>query len=53
MHDFVMDATARNTSAHAPYVDYYDDELRNLVAERDKLIIARHGYRFKNDPLPR
>lgn len=45
-HDFVMDATARNTSKHGPYVDYYDDELRNLVADKDKLLMSRHGYRF-------
>jgi hypothetical protein len=45
-NDFVMDATARNTSEHGPYAGYYDDELRDLVAERDKLVISRHGYRF-------
>jgi hypothetical protein len=50
MHDFVTDTPPRNTSAHAPYVDYYDHELRNLVAEKDQLIITRHGYRFGADP---
>jgi hypothetical protein len=45
-NDFVTDATARNTSEHAPYVSYYDDELRDLVAERDELVISRHAYRF-------
>jgi hypothetical protein len=46
MHDFILDASARNTSTHGPYVDFYSDELRDLVAERDQAIIARHGYRF-------
>lgn len=45
-NDFVMDTHARNTSEHGPYASYYDDELRELVAERDKLIISRHGYHF-------
>jgi hypothetical protein len=45
-NDFILDAPSRNVSEHAPYVSYYDDELRDLVAERDKLIISRHGYRF-------
>lgn len=45
-NDFILDAPARNVSEHAPYLSYYDDELRDLVAERDKLIISRHGYRF-------
>jgi hypothetical protein len=46
LSDFITDATARNTSAHAPYAHYYDDSLRDLVAQKDQLIIARHGYRF-------
>jgi hypothetical protein len=50
MHDFVTDTPSRNTSAHAPYADYYDHELQNLVAEKDQLIITRHGYRFGVDP---
>jgi hypothetical protein len=45
-NDFVMDATARNTSEHGPYAAYYDDELCDLVAQRDELVISRHGYRF-------
>lgn len=45
-NDFVTDASARNTSEHGPYAGYYDDELRDLVAEKDKSVIARHGYRF-------
>jgi hypothetical protein len=45
-NDFITDATARDISAQASYVDYYDDALRGLVAEKDQLIIARHDYRF-------
>jgi hypothetical protein len=46
MRDFISDAPPRNASRHGPYVDYYSDELRDMVAERDRLIIDRHGYRF-------
>lgn len=46
MNDFVRDATARNTSEHGSYMDYYSNDLRELVAEKDRLIIARHGYQF-------
>jgi hypothetical protein len=46
LNDFVLDAAVRNTSAHGPYADYYSDELRDLVAEREKLVISRHGYQF-------
>ena len=46
MNDFIRDATVRNSSEHGPYTDYYSDDLRELVAEKDRRIIARHGYRF-------
>lgn len=46
MQDFLQDAPDRNTSAHGPYEEFYPDELRDLVAERDRSIISRHGYRF-------
>ena len=46
MNDFVRDATVRNTSEHGPYMDYYSNDLRELVAEKDRGIIARHGYQF-------
>jgi hypothetical protein len=46
MRDFISDTPPRNASQHGPYVDYYSDELRDLVTERDRLIIDRHGYRF-------
>lgn len=46
MRKFIADAPALNATAHAAYVDLYDDELRDKVAERDASVIARHGYRF-------
>jgi hypothetical protein len=49
MNDFVMDRAALNTSEHGPYMDYYSDELRALVAAKDSRIIARHGYQFGAD----
>jgi hypothetical protein len=35
-----------NRSEHRPYVDYYDDASRELVAKRDAVIIERHEYVF-------
>jgi hypothetical protein len=35
-----------NTSTHRGYSDYYDNETRQLVAERDRLIVDRFGYAF-------
>jgi hypothetical protein len=45
-NDFITDGAARNASAHGPYAAEYSDELRDLVAEKDRLIIERHAYRF-------
>jgi len=33
-----------NASEHEPYATYYDDELRNLVAEKERLIVELFGY---------
>ncbi|MGH8249113.1 MAG: hypothetical protein ACREVI_00210 [Steroidobacteraceae bacterium] len=46
MHDFIVTAAPRNTGNPARYTDLYDEELRELVAERDSPLIARHGFRF-------
>jgi hypothetical protein len=43
---FVAEEPARNTSEYGSYVEHYDDALRDLVAQRDALVIGRHGYRF-------
>lgn len=37
----------RNTSRHSHYSRYYDDVLRDLVADRDADIIARYDYTFE------
>jgi len=41
----VASAAPTNTSAHAAYAGYYDRGLRELVAERDEMVIRRFGYR--------
>jgi hypothetical protein len=33
-------------SSHQPYADYYDDELRRLVATKTEWLCDRFGYRF-------
>ncbi|MFT3906328.1 MAG: hypothetical protein QM718_08495 [Steroidobacteraceae bacterium] len=43
---YIAEEPPRNVSEHGGYRDYYDDALRDLVAECDALIIQRHGYRF-------
>lgn len=46
MREFIDHGEPRNVAHHARYTDCYDDALRDLVAERDAPVIARHGYRF-------
>jgi hypothetical protein len=46
MRQYVEHEAPANTSSHAAYAEYYGAALRELVAERDAEIIARHGYRF-------
>jgi hypothetical protein len=46
MRLFVEKESPRNTSEHTAYTEYYDDSLRDLIAERDAEVIKRHGYRF-------
>ncbi len=46
MRDFIDNAPPGTSHGHARYTEFYDDELRDLVAERDAPVIARHGYRF-------
>lgn len=45
MRAFVEEAPPVNTSRHEHFTRYYDAELRALVAERDRLVIERFGYR--------
>ncbi len=46
MRAFIECAPPLNAAPHARYTEYYDDELRDLVAQRDAPVITRHGYRF-------
>lgn len=46
LRDYISSAPAVNTSEHAPHRQLYDKELAQLVAERDQLVIQRHGYSF-------
>jgi hypothetical protein len=46
LRDYMSTAPALNTSEHAPHRQLYDAELAQLVAERDRLVIERHGYSF-------
>ena len=41
--------TRINVSHHSHYSRYYDDELRELVAEKEKLIIQKYDYKFETD----
>jgi hypothetical protein len=42
----IASAAPSNTSTHDNYASYYDDELHGLVAQRDREVIERYGYRF-------
>ena len=40
----------KNSSARGHYAHYYDNELRDLVAEKEYAIIHRFGYEFEAPP---
>ncbi len=46
MRRYIAEEPPRNVSEHAEYASHYDASLRDLVAQRDALVIERHGYRF-------
>lgn len=46
LREYIEGAPAVNTSEHEPHRQLYDAELARLVAERDALVIDRHGYAF-------
>lgn len=46
LREFVLRETPRNPSQHGAWRDYYDDTLAAQVAERDRAVIERFGYRF-------
>jgi hypothetical protein len=39
-------APPANRTEHGPYPEYYSEELRDLVRERDAPVIERYGYNF-------
>ena len=41
-----VDLPHMNKTNHKKYTDYYDDELREMVAHKDRIIIERFGYKF-------
>ncbi len=50
-------AEKKNASSHSHYSAYYDAELRELVAERERGLIDAYGYAFENlaggaEPVP-
>jgi len=36
-----------NESSHSHYSRYYDDELRDLIAQKEALLIDKYGYEFE------
>jgi hypothetical protein len=45
--EFLSSDAATNTTEHEHFTDYYSNELRELVAEKDAAIIERFGYEFR------
>lgn len=52
MREWITQTPALNASAHSHYSSYYDAELEELIAERDALVIQRHGFRFERRESP-
>ena len=42
----------KNVSRHSHYSHYYDDELRNLVAEKERAMIETYNYQFESMKPP-
>jgi tetratricopeptide (TPR) repeat protein len=38
----------RNVSRHSHYSHYYDDELRDLIASKERSVIEQYGYEFES-----
>jgi hypothetical protein len=47
MQSWLSDTPPVNTSTHERYAVYYDDALRQLVADKDADVIRRHGFAFE------
>jgi len=52
MRRYIEKESPRNTSRHSAYTEYYDDFLRDLVAQRDAEVIRRHAYKFGDPDVP-
>ncbi|HWY24085.1 MAG TPA: hypothetical protein VNX47_04155 [Nevskia sp.] len=50
MIEYIRIGAERNRSRHQDYRDYYDDELRQLVAGHDRALIHAHGFSFGPAP---
>lgn len=50
LRDFISSHSARNASRHGDWRTYYDEELRDLVAERDATVIGQFNYAFSPAP---
>ena len=46
MRDYLATAAPRNAAVHARVAEFYDDDLRHLVAERDARLIELYGFEF-------
>ena len=44
--DYINATPPTNTTAHGHYAEYYNEELRDLVAQKDSAVIRRFGYSF-------
>jgi hypothetical protein len=50
LRDALEGTAAVNASQHTSYRDYYDDELREIVGYKARLLTERFGYRFEQEP---
>lgn len=46
MKSFIETSEKQNSSSHGHYRNYYDDDLRKLVEENDRLLVEKFGYSF-------
>ena len=48
MREALQQSERKNSSRHSHYSHYYDPELRQLVADRERALIDRFAYRFES-----
>ena len=49
LRDYVLHSDKKNTAEYLHYSTYYTQELTELVLVRDRQLIERFGYVFKQD----